>query len=465
MTTLSTLVGERYALRRGVYSSRGHDGSVRLMAWPHAASLGRLTAGQQAVLRRLADGPQDAEDLSETEGAARLVATLRAGGWLTVTVTCGGRGLYSLEPLRPPPPEPLELESDLVLSRFAAVSRDAGGAVVESPRAWCEVRVHDAAALVVLGELAGARAEDLLPGEAVDRLRRDLRWSGLAVPRGGEEDTELRLRQWSPHELRFHERSRLGYRGYFGDGYGRTFWARDTFDPVPARPEPFPGPAIELPRADYGALRRADPSLTTVLEDRVSVREHDDAHPISLDQLGEFLHRCARIRMVREIDGVEHTSRPYPSGGSVFELELYPVVRHAAGLDPGMYHYDAHDHRLLLVRDIADPGVRRLLRAATHSTVAASPPQVLLVVSARVGRLMWKYESMAYALVLKHVGVLYQTMYMVATAMGLAPCGLGGGDANAFAEATGRDPLTESSVGEFMLGSRHVHVPIWELGR
>ena len=66
----------------------------------------------------------------------------------------------------------------------------------------------------------------------------------------------------------------------------------------------------------------------------------------------------------------------------------------------------------------------------------------------------WKYEGVAYALILKHVGVLYQTFYLVATAMGLAPCGLGGGDSDLFARAAGLDYASETSVGEFIVGSR-----------
>jgi len=61
---------------------------------------------------------------------------------------------------------------------------------------------------------------------------------------------------------------------------------------------------------------------------------------------------------------------------------------------------------------------------------------------------------MAYALVLKDVGVLLQTFYLVATAMGLAPCALGGGDSDLFARASGLDWLVEGAVGEFVLGSR-----------
>jgi hypothetical protein len=47
-----------------------------------------------------------------------------------------------------------------------------------------------------------------------------------------------------------------------------------------------------------------------------------------------------------------------------------------------------------------------------------------------------------------------QTLYLVATSMGLAPCALGSGDADRAARAFGLDWLVESSVGELALGSR-----------
>ena len=83
----------------------------------------------------------------------------------------------------------------------------------------------------------------------------------------------------------------------------------------------------------------------------------------------------------------------------------------------------------------------------------AGPLQTLVVLTARFQRLSWKYQSMAYAALLKDVGVLFQTMYLVATAMGLAPCALGGGDSDLFAEAAGLDSYAETSVGEFLLGT------------
>jgi SagB-type dehydrogenase family enzyme len=466
----SSEVRELFSLRRGIFSAPLGDGRLRLLAWPHADTIGPLSAGQRAVLRLLTDGPVSAEDLcaeariddeaDRQQWVPELLDRLRAGGWLRVTVLWAGRQLYTIDPLRPPPAEPPPAPGPVVLSRFAVLRRQESTMLLESPRSWCEVNLHDGAAVAILtGTGIGRPTADgsplaLLPAEVNDRLTRDLHWAGMLVPSPDVEDTELRLRQWSPHELMFHDHSRMKYRGYFGDGFGGTFWARGEFDPVPARTTAFAGPVIKLVVPDLAERRRSDPSLTEVLEDRRSVRQYDDDHPITLDQLAEFLYRCARTRLVREREGVEYTSRPHPSGGSVYELELYLVVRHADGLAPGLYHYQSQDHTLELVREISDRAVQKLVRTAGHGSAEGVPPQVMVIVSARFGRLMWKYVSMGYALILKHVGVLYQTMYCVATAMELAPCGLGSGDSVAFAEATSLDEFTECSVGEFLIGSR-----------
>jgi hypothetical protein len=47
-------------------------------------------------------------------------------------------------------------------------------------------------------------------------------------------------------------------------------------------------------------------------------------------------------------------------------------------------------------------------------------------------------------------------MYLVATAMGLAPCALGSGDSAAFALLSGIDPLVEPYIADFALGSKAV---------
>jgi SagB-type dehydrogenase family enzyme len=146
------------------------------------------------------------------------------------------------------------------------------------------------------------------------------------------------------------------------------------------------------------------------------------------------------------------TSRPYPSGGATYDLELYVTVNACEDLPAGLYHYDPRGHQLeRLAERTAD--VDALLRDAQASAGLAEPPQVLITLASRFQRRSWKYAAIAYANTLKNVGVLYQTMYLVATAMGLAPCALGAGNADLFAAAAGTDYYAESSVGEFMLGS------------
>lgn len=368
------------------------------------------------------------------------------------------RPLYTLHPARSAEaPAPMSGTTPLVLSRFAVLHRDGGSLVLESPRSWCDIEIHDPVLLPVLGALARpATASDLPPvldGPVLELFLEDL-WDARMVARadGADEETELRLRQWSPFELWLHARSRLGAAGGFNASWGLTGWADGIFAPLPARHAPFDGPFVDLQEPDLIALRQTDPSLTAVLEDRRSVRDHDPARPLTLEQLGEFLYRCARVRGVHLLDGIEHVDRPFPSGGALHELELYPLVREVTGLHAGLYHYDGHDHRLQSVSDESE-STRRLIMGA-ELAAGVEGPQVLILVSARFARLMWKYEGMGYAAILKDVGVVFQVMYSVATAMGLAPCALGGGHAHVFNDATGLDYLDESVVGEFLLGSR-----------
>ena len=61
--------------------------------------------------------------------------------------------------------------------------------------------------------------------------------------------------------------------------------------------------------------------------------------------------------------------------------------------------------------------------------------------------------GLAYALILKDAGSIYQQLYLVATALGLAPCGLSFGSSELFEQASGMPRNVECSVGEFMIGN------------
>jgi SagB-type dehydrogenase family enzyme len=188
-----------------------------------------------------------------------------------------------------------------------------------------------------------------------------------------------------------------------------------------------------------------------VLEERRSEREHGE-RSIRESELGDFLYRSARIRDVFTVDGYEFTERVYPGGGAAYEIELYLAIDKCENIPPGLYHYHPLDHQLCRLA-ARTPAVERLLKSAAQ-TAHTGTPQVLIILAARFQRMTWRYESISYAMILKDVGVLYQTMYLVATAMGLSACALGGGNSDTFVEAAGTDYYLETSVGEFILGAR-----------
>lgn len=458
-------IEELVSLRPGVFLATDEERLILFsrLPWYRSQSFGAPTATKRSVLARLAGGACPATELQAVttltdDEPGALVHALRSGGWLVTTVRHAGRDLYSLQPVDghgDPPECPVE---ELTLCRFAVLRREGGDVVVESPLGRARMLVHDAAVTATVAELAHGDAggpAPRWPQPVRDAILRDLIHAGLAVSRSADDLPDRRL--WSPPELWLHKRSRTGNGGYAGAGFGRTERATPFVEPPdPHRAHPTE-PAIGLHRPDLEELERSDRPLTAVIEDRRSIRTHDDDAPITVRQLGELLYRCAGRRTRVTGGPPEWISRPYPAGGGLYELELYPVVHLVDGLAPGMYHYDPRAHELRLVRG---PGreTERLLRGAAWSARVRTRPQVLLVAAARFGRLTSSYEELAYALMLKHVGVLYQTIYLVATSMGLAACALGAGDAMAFTDATGLEYTAESSVGEFILGSR---TPQW----
>lgn len=355
------------------------------------------------------------------------------------------------------------------LSRFAYLRNQNGEMVLESPLSHDRVVFHDPLAIAVVGALATpARGSDLaakFPGrtaDLVEGLVSLLCEAGMVeqIPAGrvnGCDSPDLGLEAWEFHDLLFHSRSRRGR----SDGqFGATYRLAGRPHPPALKPLPAEG-GQELYRPDLAQLARDDPPLARVQNQRRSLRQYDE-RPMTVRQLGELLFRVARTteKWNVKIPGSEGRStmelagRPYPSGGALYEIEFYPVIRACDGLACGMYAYDPARHRLLNVAGETADVDALLNEAAASAGIDPRSLQVLLILSARFQRIAWKYESIAYALILKHVGVIYQTMYLAATAMGLAPCALGCGDSDSFARAASIEYTMESSVGEFLLGSR-----------
>jgi SagB-type dehydrogenase family enzyme len=378
-----------------------------------------------------------------------------------------GTAQVVIEPQVPdywPRTPPLGNSDVLVLSRFAYMRRRGNDMVLESPRAGALFKICDARIATALAALATPQAikqlrrQDAFPGLELLALLLDcqilfkldpVRDGG---PRLAEGDDNLVL--WDFHDLLFHARST---EGRHANPLGGVYPYADVMAPLPAVRPRWPGKAIGLD--EFAPRRQTQPMspAARLLRERHSTRSFDERRPITVAELARFLDGSARVqsRFEDRFDdaspAVEYAVRPYPSAGGSYELELYLAVDACEGLARGFYHYDAGAHALVPIA-VSPQELEAQLRGAQFATAAPAVPQILITIAARFGRVSWKYSSIAFSLILKDVGALMQTFYLMAADMGLGGCAIGIANIDLFAKMTGIAFHVEGPVGQFALG-------------
>ncbi|MEO6827368.1 MAG: SagB family peptide dehydrogenase [Microbacteriaceae bacterium] len=463
------------ALRSEVTLDRS-TGRARMAAPWAGLPLPDAAAPERAPVDRLLRGPASADELNAlasatgTTGLARWMlwsARARQRGLLCYRLQADdGALLADLVATTPAAPDFMIQTPGAVtgvrvqLSRFAVLHRGRQGMILESPCATMRAEVSPEAA-AALAAFAVPMTVDDAPqvmqafGAAESRtFLAALLAAGLLGAVGDDglmaEERDAVLSQWEFQDLLLHARSRTNRPD---EPRGATFRFAGIRPAPPAVNHAGTAPEIILERPDLARLIAEDPPLARVMEDRASRR---DLGKLTISQLGEFLFRTMRVRgmgpPVIQPHDYPATARPYPSAGGMYELTTYLAVSDCTGLPAGLYRYDPLHHGLNLV---APPGphVDRLLVDASSAALLPAAPPVLVLLAADFRRLSWKYEGIAYSLMLKNVGVLFQSMQLAAVAMGLGSCPLGAGDSEVFARAARTDALEESSVGELLLGS------------
>ena len=451
---------------------RHTDDAIEVTSFRRSFRITDLRPEISALVDSLRHGPRSRSDLAVAPSAgdglegARIDYVLTQFdrmGALSRTLTVDGEGLATLHPNHGFSPQPPLIHADGTyrLSRFAALQPHRCGPEtgwqLTSPLGAARLVLTDtrcvaAAAALVDGLTPAALAERArLPLDVTAALLQMIVWCGAAERQADDgalpEETSVALRHWEPHDLQFHTLSRLGrHQGVFGG----AFPFRGVEPELPARRPLATENILPLKRPDPAALRQADPPFAHVLQSRQSIRTFA-SRPLEMDQVGEFLFRSAALKEVRRKDGIEVAFYPYPGGGARSELTLYLAVPTDQALEPGLYRYEAEAHGLTRLSSLTAEVSELLTDAKTTAGLAGHPP-LLLIIAARFRRVSWKYRAMAYAVMLKNAGALIQTLYLNATAMGLAGCALGGGNADLFSRAIGSDYYEETSIGEFVLG-------------
>ena len=93
------------------------------------------------------------------------------------------------------------------------------------------------------------------------------------------------------------------------------------------KPQGAPAAAVEL-------VKDGNPTCGIQLSAQSTEREKR-----AVEELQNWIEQMTGAR-----PQVGYATRPYPSAGASYELELYLAVDHCDGLDRGFYHHDAGTH-------------------------------------------------------------------------------------------------------------------------
>ncbi len=204
------------------------------------------------------------------------------------------------------------------------------------------------------------------------------------------------------------------------------------------------------PLAEVVALGRRTPlpmRVDAAIAARRSVRIFDK-RPLARGELAALLHAGYGVTGELEAEGEPvQPVRAVPSGGALYPLELFAIVRRVSGLTPGIYHYDP-------LANVLERCARRdadLTRLSPYDRELESAA-ASLVIAATFWRSRFKYGLRAYRFTLLEAGHLAQNLLLAATALDLASFPLGGFYDRRLDALLGLDGVDESSLAMVCVG-------------
>jgi SagB-type dehydrogenase family enzyme len=387
-----------------------------------------------------------AESAANPPAVYLMCAKLFSLHLLQAQCTVGGQPLFSILPA-PDYHAWRESAPELPwrLSPHAYLRRAGPHFVLEMPLSLKKCIIHDERCLVWLMEMA----REGTPAPFEDAARTAF-YRALALMGALERDKPHQT-AWEFHDLLFFHHSSIGFHD---DPVGATWRLKGELPPAPLL-KPCTGEYVSLPEPDGRTMELLSAPLAGVLARRRSGRIPGD-HPITIEELGALLHVSARIQRIG--DDPAHpcpvSFRASPSAGALHSIEIYLLVRLCAGLAPGVWRYDPARHGLESVAAKVAL-LDAYIKDNPHAMIeGAGLPHLRVVMTSRILRVSWKYEKIAYRLVLQDLGCLYQTLSLAATALGLASCILGAVDARRLGAIMRLEPLAEPVIGEMTLSSQ-----------
>ena len=197
-------------------------------------------------------------------------------------------------------------------------------------------------------------------------------------------------------------------------------------------------------------IPRAQGPLIDLLMRRQTIRIFDHADPMIAEELSTVLYYTfgcqAYAQLVPGLTGLRKTS---PSGGALHPIEAYPLVLNVSGVPTGIYHYNVRRHGLDLLQPLGRAQAENYAESFTLGQSYFRSAHVLFILTARWYRNFWKYRKApkSYRVIHVDAGHLSQTLYLLATDLGLGAFYTGAINDMNIEDVLGIDGLEEGVIG------------------
>jgi len=186
---------------------------------------------------------------------------------------------------------------------------------------------------------------------------------------------------------------------------------------------PLAGPVSASSVSTTLALPPIMPALSPSLEQAIAARRtgraFDPQAVITIDGLARLLALSLGHALTDDVG----RHRAVPSAGAAYPVDAHLIVQRVAGLEPGVYAYDALAHRLTLSR--CGLFSRELTGWTLGQPWMAHAPVVFALVGT-LGRLQVRYSSRGYRYMLFEAGHVAQNLYLLGASLGWCVQAAGG---------------------------------------
>lgn len=206
---------------------------------------------------------------------------------------------------------------------------------------------------------------------------------------------------------------------------------------------------------DYAQLKK-DSNLFKILNQRRSIRNFDENYKISLFEIANLLYQSYGVTLRSKITGADvegHIGfRNVPSGGGLYPLEIYIVIFNGH-IESGLYHYrpDINAIEQLKIGDFSDD-LNDIIQAEPYVNMKSG--SCLILTTGIIERLIIKYGDRGYRFLMQESGLVGQTISLLAEALDLGSCMLGGYNDDKINEFLEIDGVFETINNIIVLGKK-----------